>query len=227
MLSARHRRDREPSLARDFLRRTLHATALCLVAFALIGGLSAVFGPDAPGLFAQEGSGAPAPVALAIGGQSSSMAERLVSAAGIFGLLAIAWALSRNRRAIDWKLVGMGIGLQLFFALIVLKTGIGRALFSGVTTLFNKLLGFTADGAAMLFWGQESFAATFAFGILPTIIFFSSLMTLLYHVGVMQLIVRGAAWAMRSTMGTSGSETLSAAANFFVGQTEAPVMVKP
>ena len=145
---------------------------------------------------------------IPVDGPGSTIGERLVSFVGIFGLLAIAWGLSRNRRAINWKLVGIGISLQLFFAVIVLKTWVGRAVFNGVTDVFNRLLGFTADGAAMLFWGQPTLSATFAFGILPTIIFFSSLMTVLYHLGVMQVIVKGVAWAMRRTMGTSGSETI-------------------
>jgi CNT family concentrative nucleoside transporter len=218
------------SPAKLLLRRLLSAIALFLVAFAIIGGLSAMFGADAPGLSAQEGSGAAAPAArmiIPVDGPGSTIGERLVSFVGIFGLLAIAWGLSRDRRSINWKLVAIGIGLQLFFAVIVLKTWVGRAVFDGVTDVFNRLLGFTADGAAMLFWGQPTLSATFAFGILPTIIFFSSLMTVLYHIGAMQVVVKGVAWAMRRTMGTSGSETLSAAANIFVGQTEAPLMVKP
>lgn len=220
------------------VRQALMAMMLFLLAMTFIGTASAAFDDDAPALMAQddsaEGSAATGaddePAARNLrseGGAASTPVERATSFFGIFGLIGIAFLLSNNRRRVDWRMVSIGVGLQLFFAVIVLKTSIGRGFFDGVTAAFNRLLGFTADGAAMLFWGQETLAATFVFGILPTIIFFSSLMTVLYHIGVMQAVVRVVAGVMRITMRTSGSETLSAAANIFVGQTEAPLMVKP
>jgi len=159
--------------------------------------------------------------------QDTPFYTRLVSFLGIFGLLGIALAMSNNRRRVDWRLVGMGVSLQLLFAILILKTPVGRPIFDAATGVFNRLLEFTDAGSEMLFWGQESLVNTFVFGILPTIVFFSSLMTVMYYLGIMQRIVKVVAWAMRKTMRTSGSETLSAAANIFVGQTEAPLMIKP
>jgi concentrative nucleoside transporter, CNT family len=179
------------------------------------------------------------------------LSARLVSLLGMIALLAIAWALSTNRGMISWRIVAWGIGLQLAFAIIILKTPIGTVIFGGVNDVIVALLGFTTEGAGFLFGnlvynhvpvgtgvvGNAPMApdptsvaqtgAFFAFGVLPTIIFFSSLMTLLYYFGVMQWIVRGFAWVMMRTMGTSGAETLSAAGNIFLGQTEAPLLVKP
>jgi CNT family concentrative nucleoside transporter len=180
----------------------------------------------------------------------------LARSTGIFGLMAmvaIAWALSSDRRKVNWRLVGMGVVLQAIFAVLVLKTGVGRALFTGANTVFVRLLGFTRDGASFIFgnlvdpnvpvgvptgsdpafgvvdsvqmWANTG--AAFAFLVLPTIIFFSSLMSVLYYLGVMQWIVRGIAWVMQRTMGTSGAETLSVAGNIFVGQTESPLLIKP
>ncbi|MBI5485954.1 MAG: NupC/NupG family nucleoside CNT transporter [Deltaproteobacteria bacterium] len=144
----------------------------------------------------------------------------------------IAWAFSTNRRAIPWRVIVWGIGLQVFFALLVLKTPWGQSGFSAANDAIVALLGFTKQGTAFI---MRSFASgsihpalsNIAFDILPTIIFFSSLMAVLYHLGVMQLVIRGIAWVMARTMGTSGAESLSAAANIFVGQTEAPLVVKP
>jgi CNT family concentrative nucleoside transporter len=176
---------------------------------------------------------------------------RLVSLLGMLALLSIGWLLSTDRRAVPWRVILWGIGLQLVFALIILKTPAGRAFFDTINTVVVQLLGFTETGARFLFGNlvlnnvpvgtgspgnapisvlPESVANTgayFAFSVLPTIIFFSSLMTLLYHLGVMQAIVRAVAWLMMRTMKTSGAETLSAAGNIFVGQTEAPLLIKP
>jgi CNT family concentrative nucleoside transporter len=147
----------------------------------------------------------------------------------------------------------MGVVLQVFFAILVLKTGVGQALFTGANEVFIRLLGFTRDGAFFIFgnlvdtnvpvglpigsppegatlepaemWANTG--ASFAFLTLPTIIFFSSLMSVLYYLGVMQRIVRGIAWVMQRTMGTSGAETMSVAGNIFVGQTESPLLIRP
>ncbi|HUG42243.1 MAG TPA: nucleoside transporter C-terminal domain-containing protein [Longimicrobiales bacterium] len=168
--------------------------------------------------------------------------QRLVSVLGLIAILLIAWALSVERRRVDWRILAWGLGLQLMFALFILKTPIGEAMFAALNDVIVALLGFTTDGARFLFGnlvdnavpvrgaGEGAFAQTgafFAFSVLPTIIFFSSLMTLLYHLGIMQAMVKGMAWVMMRTMRTSGAETLSAAGNIFVGQTEAPLMIKP
>jgi len=158
--------------------------------------------------------------------------ERFIGILGILVLLAIAVAMSNNRKSIPWRLVIWGLGLQLIFAIIILKTPIGQPFFGVVDTAIKKLLSFSDAGSDFLF---KSFSAgvveaplmNFAFRLLPTLIFFSSLITVLYHFGIIQFIVKWVARAMQMTMRTSGSETLSVSANIFVGQTEAPLMVRP
>jgi CNT family concentrative nucleoside transporter len=155
--------------------------------------------------------------------------QQLTSAFGLFVLLAICWAASNNRRAISWRVVAWGTGLQVLFALIILKTRPGYVVFSWLTRAFERVIDFTDDGGRMV-WGwlyQKDKPPIFLVDILMTIIFFSALMSLLYHFGIMQWIVVGLAKGLRKTMRTSGSETLAAAANIFVGQTEAPLVVKP
>ncbi len=161
-----------------------------------------------------------------------SVVSRLPSVLGIFVLLGIAVLLSNNRKRIDWRLVAIGIGLQWTFALFILKTPWGKPVFDVASGAFVKILSFTNAGSQFLFGSfvtgniEVSFV-NFTFGVLPTIIFFSSLMTVLYHLGIMQRIVSAVAVVVQTTMRTSGSETLSATANIFVGQTEAPLMIKP
>ncbi len=181
----------------------------------------------------------------------TSLLDRLRSVLGLLLIGGIAWGLSVNRKAIPWRVVFWGLTLQLLFAVFILKTPVGAGIFASLNTLVVALLGFTVEGARFIFGdlvfntvpvgeGEPGMApmsdtpglvartgAFFAFNVLPTIIFFSSLMSLLYHVGVMQVLVKGVAWVMQRTMGTSGAETLSAAGNIFVGQTEAPLLVKP
>ena len=155
-------------------------------------------------------------------------------------LLAGLWVFSAHRRAVDWALVVKGLALQLVFALLVLKTNVGRGFFQVVNDVFVALIGYTNAGARFVFGslvdrsvavdggeGAVTIAANFAFSVLPTIIFFSSLMTILYYLGIMQRIVQAVAWAMQRTLRTSGAETTSAAGNIFVGQTEAPLLIKP
>ncbi len=185
------------------------------------------------------------------GDLGTPLADRARSLVGLVLLTALAWVLSVDRRKIPWRVVLWGMGLQLLAAFVVLKTPLGERAFDLLNDAVVALLGYTMDGARFVFGnlvgdnvpvgigevGQGSFqaashqvaqtGASFAFSVLPTIIFFSSLMTLLYHVGVMQKIVRGVAWVMQRTMRTSGAETLSAAGNIFVGMTEAPLLIKP
>jgi CNT family concentrative nucleoside transporter len=181
--------------------------------------------------------------------------ERLLSLFGTGLLVLLAWLLSANRRAVDWRVVAWGIALQFAFAVVVLRTVPGDVFFSAVNDAFMRLLSFSQQGARFVFgnlvdnnvpvgtpagqppsgapippesvtaWARTG--AYFAFSVLPTIIFFSSLTAVLYHFRVLQGIVRAFAWGMRRTMRTSGAETLAAAANIFVGMTEAPLMVKP
>ena len=152
---------------------------------------------------------------------------------GLFGLavlIGIAWIFSTNRRAVDWKLVATGLSLQIVFALFVLVTPWGEAIFTWMSGGFVALLGFTASGATLIFGDMgtpQKFGFIFAFQVLPTIIFFAALMSVLYHLGVMQAIVKGMAWVIMKVMRVSGAETLSVCANAFIGQTEAPLVVKP
>ncbi|MDP7025351.1 MAG: nucleoside transporter C-terminal domain-containing protein, partial [Candidatus Marinimicrobia bacterium] len=158
--------------------------------------------------------------------------ERLIGLLGIVVLLGIAWLLSNNKKKIDKRIVLWGFGLQLFFALFILKTPIGQPFFSAVDGFLRKLISFSDAGGDFLFKTfsggvVEGPLLNFAFRALPTIIFFSALMALFYHLGIMQFIVRGISWAMQKTLKTSGAETLSVSANIFVGQTEAPLMIRP
>jgi len=153
--------------------------------------------------------------------------QRFVSLGGLLAIVALAWLLSKHRDRVAWRLVGWGIGLQLIFGVIVMKTRAGRWFFSVLNDVVLALLGFTAKGTEFIFGDFASENFTIAINVLPTLIFFSALMTMLYHLGLMQRIVSGFAWLMRRTMKTSGSETLATAANTFVGQTEAPLMVAP
>ncbi len=153
--------------------------------------------------------------------------QRLVSFSGIFVMIGIAWGLSNNRRAFPLRIVLWGTALQLVFGLVVLKTSAGLWFFSVLNDAFVRVLDFTNEGSRFLFGSYLDREFTVALNVLPTIIFFSTLMTVLYHAGIMQRIVKGFAWAMQRTLKTSGAETLSAAANIFVGQTEAPLVVRP
>jgi len=159
--------------------------------------------------------------------------ERFIGLLGIVVLLAIAFALSNNRKQINMRIVGWGLGLQAIFAIFILKTPIGGPLFSFLDEAIRKLISFSDAGSDFLFKsfvpdvGYHVAMINFAFRALPTIIFFSSLMAVLYHFGIIQMFVKWIARTMQKTMGTSGSETLSVSANIFVGQTEAPLMVRP
>ena len=152
---------------------------------------------------------------------------------GIFGLavlLALAWLLSMDRRKVDWRLVGAGIALQLTFAILVILVPGGREFFDILSSLFVKIISFVEVGSQFIFndlADPTKFGFVFAFQVLPTIIFFASLMAVLYHLGIMQKIVQGMAWVMLKIMNVSGSESLAVAANVFVGQTEAPLVVRP
>ena len=159
--------------------------------------------------------------------------EQLKGILGIVVLLAIAFALSNNRKQINMRIIGWGLGLQAIFAIFILKTPIGGPLFGFLDKTIRKLISFSDAGSDFLFKsfvpdvGYHVAMVNFAFRALPTIIFFSSLMAVLYHFGVIQMFVKWIAKAMQKTMGTSGSETLSVSANIFVGQTEAPLIVRP
>jgi CNT family concentrative nucleoside transporter len=153
---------------------------------------------------------------------------------GILGLLTlvlIAWLFSANKRGVDWILVGKGIGIQIIFAVLILKVDVIQYLFSVVSRFFVEILNFTREGSTFVFGGLvenvNSFGFIFAFQVLPTIIFFSALTSLLFYLGIIQKIVYAFAWIMKKTLRISGAESLAAAGNIFLGQTEAPLLIKP
>ncbi|MGH7572238.1 MAG: NupC/NupG family nucleoside CNT transporter [Gemmatimonadota bacterium] len=180
--------------------------------------------------------------------------ERAISTLGLAVMVLIAWIFSVDRRAFPWRIVWWGVALQFVFALLILQTPPGRQFFALMNDVVIRLLQYTQEGAKFIFGnliynnvpvgipgGEPTMAplrevvtdrwanvgSFFAFTVLPTIIFFSSLMTILYYLKVMQALVKAMAWVMQRTMGTSGAESLSTAGNVFLGQTEAPLMVKP
>ena len=152
---------------------------------------------------------------------------------GLFTLISIALLLSENRSAINTKTVLYGLIFQLIFALFILKTPFGAPIFSFLDKSINILISFSSSGSDFLFKsyidgvGFHPGLINFAFSTLPTIIFFSSLVAVLYHFGILQAIIKFIARRMQLTLGTSGSETLSVAGNIFLGQTESPLMVRP
>lgn len=183
-----------------------------------------------------------------------SVTERLTGFLGLIFVMVIAFLMSTNRKAISWRLVTYGIILQVLLALVVLKTDFGRLIFDSANNVIIKILRFSNEGARFVFGNlvdlnvpvgiprgsapahmadlafTGSFANTgafFAFSVLPTIIFFSALTAILYYFGILQFVVRGISRVMQVTLKCSGAESFSAAANIFLGQTEAPLLVKP
>jgi CNT family concentrative nucleoside transporter len=164
-------------------------------------------------------------------------------AVGLILILGIAFLFSANKKSVNWRLVGMGLLIQLIFAVFIIHSETLRAWFFPLGWLKDivnwlgaaivALLGFTLEGSKFVFGklgastGSDSLGFFFAFQVLPTIIFVSSLAALLYHLGILQAVVKGMAWIMAKLLGTSGAETLSNASNVFLGQTEAPLLVRP
>ncbi|HBB66608.1 MAG: Na+ dependent nucleoside transporter domain-containing protein [Elusimicrobia bacterium GWA2_56_46] len=156
--------------------------------------------------------------------------ERLISFFGMFALLGIAWLFSKNKRSINYKAAAGGLILQVIFGALVMEIPAGQKAFMFINSVIIKLLSFTDEGAKFVFGGlinNQSIGFIFAFQVLPTIIFFSSLMSVLYYLGIMQKIVLFFARIMVKLMNASGAESLVASANIFVGQTEAPLAIRP
>ena len=156
--------------------------------------------------------------------------ERLISLLGLVILAGTAYALSEHKKSIQWRTVLSGIALQIVFGLLILKTSFGRGFFDAAGSAFGAVLNYTNKGSEFLFGplsAPQNFGFIFATMVLPTIIFMSSLMSVLYHLGIMQKVVEWVARIMMKVMRTSGAESLAAAANIFVGQTEAPLVIKP
>lgn len=150
---------------------------------------------------------------------------------GVVLMLFICYLFSSDRKRINWRLVGIGIGMQVVLAILILKVPGVSVVFDQLAKFFQAVLEYTAAGSEFLFGGlvkdMDSFGYIFAFQVLPTIVFFSALSAVLYYLGILQKIIYGMAWLMKRFMGLSGPESLAAAANVFIGQTEAPLVVKP
>lgn len=168
--------------------------------------------------------------------------NKLVSLLGLVVFVGVAWAISSNRKLFPWRAVLCGLGLQLLFGFLILKTGPGERVFDFCQRGVTKLIGFADEGSKMVFGplaNTDLLAANlgiaakpgngliFVITVTATIILVAALSSLLYHYGVLQLVVRGTAWVMQRFMRTSGSESLAAAANIFMGQTEAPLVIRP
>jgi concentrative nucleoside transporter, CNT family len=152
--------------------------------------------------------------------------ERAISFLGILVFIGISYGLSNNRRAIRWRTVVWGLGLEFGFALLILKAPGGLRLFESLGDVVSNFLSFSDEGAKFVF-GPNFKDHLFAFQVLPTIIFFSAFISVMYHYGIVQWVVQGLAWVMMKTMRTSGAESLSTAGNIFLGPTESPLLVKP
>lgn len=163
--------------------------------------------------------------------ESFSSISLLKGMLGMLIIIAIAYLFSSNRKSIAWKTVGIGLGIQLIMAIGVLKIEVVQSFFNAVGGLFVAVLDFTVIGSKFLLGNlldasNPSIGYVFAFQILPTIIFFSALTSVLFYLGIIQKIVKGLAWLLTKSLGISGPESLSVAGNIFLGQTEAPLMIK-
>jgi CNT family concentrative nucleoside transporter len=152
--------------------------------------------------------------------------ERIISLIGIFVFFGIAYLFSVDRRAINWRTVAWGFAIQFLFGLFVLKVPIGFAIFNTIGNLVTTFLNFSDAGAEFVF-GENFRDVFFAFKVMPTVIFFSGIISLLYYFGILQKVVISIAVVMQRTMKTSGPETTSCSANIFIGQTEAPLLIRP
>ncbi len=230
-------------------RQTL--AALVLVAIALIGAWTApaLAWRGFSSLMAQSGAQqqqqdtvapAPAPPPVVAAPQPSqppqpaaqvTIRTRLTGLLGLAFILSIGVLLSRNRRAIRWRVVAWGLGLQVLFAIFVLRIPAGQALFRWLGALVTGILSYSYVGSQFVFGElgkpNSTLGVIFAFQILPAIIFVSALFAILYYIGVMQLVVRGFAVVMQRVLGASGAESLNVAASIFMGQTEAPLTIRP
>ena len=161
--------------------------------------------------------------------QGFSIESLLRGLIGMFTLIAFAYLLSNNRKAISWKLVGIGILTQITIAICIIKISLIKKFFGIISSLFVKILDFTNAGTSMLlgeFSSIDKYGFIFVFQALPIIIFFSALTSILFYFGIIQKIVRFLAWALKKLLGISGAESLTVAGNIFLGQTESPLLIK-
>src|SRR5258705_9287809 len=157
--------------------------------------------------------------------------ERFTGLLGLIVVMAVAYLFSNNRRAIQPRVIFWGLGLQIGFAFLVLKTPVAD-LFRSLSNVINNVLGFSIEGSKFVFGDKlggpnDQFGVVFAFQVLPIVIFIASLFAILYYLGVMQVFVRSMALVMQKVMGTSGAESMNVPASIFMGQTEAPLTIRP
>ena len=152
--------------------------------------------------------------------------EKLISILGLFTMLALAWMLSENQRRMDWRLIGSGLALQMGLGLLLLHTRPGQAFFSFARAAVDQVIGFSNEGARFVF-GDLVQTVPIGFSVLPMVVFVSSITGVLFHLGILQWIVRQMARAMILLMRTSGSESLAASANVYLGISTAPLLVVP
>ena len=221
------------------LRRTVVAFAITFVCALLVFTLprfawNTIQGAVRPQQPVPTDTAAHAPAATAVPlpqAAPRSIPQRLTGLFGIALILGIGYALSHNRRAISRRVVGWGVGLQLAFAIFVLRVPIGQLIFRKLGEAVSALLAFSYAGSSFVFGeiGKQhsSLGVVFAFQVLPAIIFVSALFAILYYLGVMQVVVKAFAVAMNKVMGASGAESLNVAASIFMGQTEAPLTIRP
>ncbi len=221
------------------LRRTVLACAVTFVCALAVFTLPRFVWNTAQAALGQQPLAAdsvsrtPAPSAPTRSPQAAprSLGQRLTGVFGIAFILGLGIALSRHRRAISWRVVAWGVGLQLAFAIFVLQVTVGQQLFSALGDAVKTILGFSYVGSEFVFGeiGKQhsSLGIIFAFQVLPAIIFVSALFAILYYLGVMQLVVKAFAIVMNKVMGASGAESLNVAASIFMGQTEAPLTIRP
>ncbi len=209
------------------LPRIIFNTALPLVAQEGASARQDSAAAAAPAA-APQTSPAPAPARQA---QPVSLPQRLIGLLGMALIIATGWALSRDRKAVDWKVVATGVALQFVFALLVLRVEQGRKLFRWLGDVVTAVLHFSYAGSAFVFGevgkANSSLGVVFAFQILPAIIFVSALFAIMYYLGIMQLVVRAMAVVMSRLMNASGAESTNVAASIFMVQTEAPRTIRP
>lgn len=209
-----------------------------LLVFAFLGMLVAIAGawliPGAAGKglaqLAAQAAPVQAPVTAPIA-EGVSILGRFTGLIGMTLIILVAWAMSNHRKAIKWRIVAWGLGLQVAFAIFVLRVDFGRRLFASLGAAVTSILHFSYAGSEFVFGelgkSSSSLGVIFAFQILPAIIFVSALFAMLYYLGVMQVVVRAFAVVMTKVLGASGAESLNVGASIFMGQTEAPLTIRP
>ncbi len=210
----------------NFLKNKIVIFAVVISIFILVTGM--ITG-DAQTLNEQSANPDTTQVAEQVKSSGFSAMSLFRGIVGLFTILGLAYIMSSNRKKVAWRTVLGGLGIQLVIAVLVLKVPAVQATIEFVGKMFIKVLNFTEEGSVFLFGKlieQDSMGFMFAFQILPTIVFFSALSSVLYYFGIIQIVVKGFAWVMTRLLNLSGAESLSATGNIFLGQTESPLLIK-